>query len=70
VAEQVGAGAVEGVAEMVVPVVEAVHVIVGFTVNITAPLQLSFTGGGGGVPTHMVKLAESPIVAVVVQTLT
>ena len=45
------------VALWVVPEVIAVQVNVGFTVRTTAPGQLSLIGGGGRVPTQILKLA-------------
>jgi hypothetical protein len=53
VEEHVGAGAVEGVADIVVPVVVAAQSRSGFTVNPTAPAQLSLAGGGGGIETQI-----------------
>ena len=70
VAAQVGAVAVEGVAEAVVPLVVTAQARSGFTVKPTAATHSSLAGGGGGVPTQMVKLALNPDVAVVVQTRT
>ena len=63
-------GPVEAVAEVTVPVVTLVQVRSGLTATDNAPAQLSLAGGGGGVPTQMVKLAAVPTTVEVVYTLT
>jgi len=70
VAAHVGAVATEGVAEAVVPVVVTAQARFTFTVKLTAAMQLSLAGGGGGVPMQIVKLAKLPGVATTVHTLT
>ena len=58
------------VALTVVPAVTVPQSRLGFTVSVVAALHSSFTGGGGGVPTHILKLALVPTTAVVVYTRT
>ena len=58
VAEQDGKGAVtEGVAFNVLPVFKVPHKKLGLTRRFIAPVHSSLTGGGGGVVTHISKLA-------------
>ena len=58
VAEQDGKGAVtEGVAFKVVPLVKIPHKKLGLVGRFIAPVHSSLTGGGGGVVTHISKLA-------------
>ena len=42
----------------------------GFTGTLTAPVHSSFAGGGGGVPTHILKLEKAVVVVTFVYTLT
>ena len=67
---QVGAGKLlDGVALAVVPAVMAVQLKSGFTVRAMAAVHSSLGGGGGVVPTHILKLAV-PAVVTLVYTLT
>ena len=60
----------EAVALVMVPLVKAPQSKLGLTVRLIAPIQLSFNGGGGGEPIHIVNCADSIIDADVVNTLT
>ena len=67
---QVGAGVLlDCVALAVVPAVTAVQLKSGFTVRAIAPVHSLLGGGGGVVPTHILKLAV-PAVVTLVYTLT
>ena len=57
------------VAPWVEPAVIAAQFKSGFTVSGIAPVQLSFAGGGGGVPIHKLKDASVVTIADVVNTL-
>jgi hypothetical protein len=50
----------------VVPAVTVPQLKLGFTGKLVAPKHSSFSGGGGGVPTHILKEALLPTVATVV----
>ena len=54
-AAQVGAGSVLGVAFAVELAVVIAQLMSGFTVSGIAPEHSSFAGGGGGVPTQILK---------------
>ena len=56
-APQLGAGAVDCVAETVLLLVNTAQLKSGFTVSEIAPVQSSLAGGGGGVATHISKVA-------------
>ena len=58
------------VALCVVAEVALVQVKVGFTTKLTAPVHSSFAGGGGSVPTQILKLAFVVANVEVVYTLT
>ncbi|MCY7292752.1 MAG: hypothetical protein LH615_11295 [Ferruginibacter sp.] len=60
-----GGKPVVAVALTVVPAVTTPQLKLGFTGKVTAAPHSSFTGGGGGVPTHILKLALVPTTAVV-----
>ena len=60
----------EGVAHATVPGTVCAQTRVGFTGATIAVAQLSFAGGGGGVPMHISKTDVWPAVAVLEYTLT
>ena len=62
-------GEMDCVAVTVVPDVAPPHILLN-TVSAMAPEHSSLAGGGGGVPTQIVKVADAPTVEEVVYTLT
>src|SRR5690606_26272797 len=70
VAEHVGAVPVLALALAVVPATGVAQLPLVLGTSTTAPEQTSFTGGGGGVPTQISKVALVVDVDTQVQTLT